>query len=116
MGPFAKGQSSRRHSLLARVSAWRTPLVFGLCLVVGLGVVAWRTKGRIETAGAIARTHARACAMSLELQFSHVSSAAEVLGALARQGRGGLTNFQRVATELLTAHPGLASLELQTGG
>jgi sensor domain CHASE-containing protein len=90
--------------------------LFFFCVVVGLGVVAWRAKMRAESAHAIARTEARARGASLELQFSQASSAAEVLGALARQGRGGLTNFQRVATELLTAHPGLTSLELQPGG
>jgi sensor domain CHASE-containing protein len=86
------------------------------CVVTGLGLVAWRAKVRAETARAIARVEARARGASLELQFSQASSAAEMFGALARQGRGGLTNFQRVATELLTAHPGLASLELQPGG
>ena len=90
--------------------------LFFFCVVVGLGVVTWRAKMRAESARAIARTEARARGASLELQFSQASTAAEVLGTLARQGRGGLTNFQRVATELLTAHPGLASLELQPGG
>jgi sensor domain CHASE-containing protein len=86
------------------------------CVVMGLGLVAWRAKVRAETARAIARVEARARGASLDLQFSQASSAAEVLGALARQARGGFTNFQKVATELLTAHPGLASLELQPGG
>jgi sensor domain CHASE-containing protein len=81
-----------------------------------MGVVAWRAKGRIETARAMARTVALATGGSLEVQLSQASTAAEVLGMLARQGRGGLTNFQKVATELLAAHPGLASLELQPGG
>jgi sensor domain CHASE-containing protein len=94
----------------------RAPLVFALSFVVGMGVVAWRAKGRIETARAMARTVALATGGSLELQLSQASTAAEVLGMLARQGRGGLTNFQKVATELLAAHPGLASLELLPGG
>ena len=116
MGPFAEGQTRLKPSLLTRLSMRRAALVFALCLVVGLGAVAWRAKVRAETARAIARTEARARGASLELQFSQVSAAAEVLGTLARQARGGITNFQKVATELLRAHPGLASLELQPGG
>ena len=52
----------------------------------------------------------------MELQFSQVVSAAEVLGALARQHGGAIPNFQKVAADLLAARPGLASLELQPGG
>jgi sensor domain CHASE-containing protein len=47
---------------------------------------------------------------------SQAVSAAEVLGALARQSGGGISNFQAVALELLASRPGLASLELQPGG
>ena len=105
MSPFTEAQTRLKPSLLTRLSARRTPLAFALCFVVGLGAVAWRTKGRIEAVAAIARTEARACGASLELQFSQASTAAEVLGMLAK-GKGGITNFQRVATEVLTAHPG----------
>lgn len=52
----------------------------------------------------------------MELQFSQALTAAEVLGALARQSGFGITNFQTVALELLASRPGLASLELQPGG
>ena len=116
MSPFTEAQTRLKTSPLAGSSARWALLVFALCLVVGLGVVAWRAKVRAETARAIARTEARARGASLELQLSQASTAAEVLGALAKQGGGGLTNFQRVATELLTAHPDLASLALQPGG
>src|SRR5579859_326593 len=115
MSPFAKAQSGPKPSLLTQLSTRRAPLVLALCFVVGLGLVAWRAKQRIEAAGAIARTEARARGASLELQFSQASTAAEVLGMVVK-GKGGVTNFQRVATELLTAHPSLASLELQSGG
>jgi sensor domain CHASE-containing protein len=50
------------------------------------------------------------------LQLSQASTAVEVLGALAKSGRGGFTNFQKVANDLLAAHPGLASLDLEPGG
>lgn len=116
MSPLATAQPTLKPSFLARFSTRRAPLVFALSFVVGMGVVAWRAKGRIETARAMARTVAMATGGSLEVQLSQASTAAEGLGMLARQGRGGLTNFQKVATELLTAHPGLASLELQPGG
>ena len=52
----------------------------------------------------------------MELQLSQAWTAAEVLGALARQSGGGISNFQTVALELLASRPGLASLELQPGG
>jgi sensor domain CHASE-containing protein len=116
MIPLAKAQPRLKPSLLARFSARRAPLVFALSFVVGMGAVAWRAKGRIETARAVARTEALATGGSIEVQLSQASTAAEVLGMLAKQGRGGLTNFQKVATELLAAHSGLASLELQPGG
>src|ERR1041385_2027119 len=101
MSPFAPVAATKHNpSLLTRLSTRRVPLAFVLCLVVGLGLVAWRSKQSIEAAGAIARAEARACAASLEFQFSQVSSTAEMLGTLAKQARGGFTNFQRVATEL----------------
>ena len=52
----------------------------------------------------------------LELQFNQAVSAVETLGALARQSGGTIPNFQKVAAEMLAAHRGLASLELQPGG
>jgi hypothetical protein len=116
MSPLAKAQPAIKPSLLARFAARRAPLVFALSFVMGMGVVAWRAKGRIETARDMARTVALATGGSLEMQLSQASTAAEVLGMLAKQGRGGLTNFQKVATELFAAHPGLASLELLPGG
>ncbi len=116
MSLFADAQTRAKTSVSARLSTRRPLVVFVLCLVVGLGVVAWRAKGRAQTARAVACTEARARGAALELQFSQVATAAEALGMLARHGRGGVTNFQKVATELLTARSGLASLELQPGG
>ena len=52
----------------------------------------------------------------MELQFSQALTAAEVLGALARQSGIGTSNFQTAALELFASRPGLASLELQPGG
>jgi sensor domain CHASE-containing protein len=52
----------------------------------------------------------------VELQFSQALTAAEVLGALARQSGIGTSNFQTAALELFASRPGLASLELQPGG
>ena len=52
----------------------------------------------------------------MEQQFSQVVSAAEVLGALAREHGGAIPDFQKVAADLLAARPGLASLELEPGG
>ena len=49
----------------------------------------------------------------MELQFSQVMAAAEVLGALAREHGGTIPNFQKVAADLLAARSGLASLDLE---
>lgn len=116
MSPFAEHRPWPKPSPMTRFSARPVPFLFALCLLVGLGVIAWRAKVRLDITRAVARTEARATGASLELQLSQASTAAEVLGALAKQGRGGLTNFQKVAKELLAAHPGLASLDLEPGG
>jgi len=116
MSPLAKAQTRLKPSLCARFCARQAPLVFVLSFVVGMGMVAWWAKGGIETACAAARREALGRGASLEMQLSQASTAAEVLGMLAKQGRGGLANFQKVGAELLTAHPGLTSLELQPGG
>ena len=54
--------------------------------------------------------------VAIEWQFNQVLSAAELLGALARQYGGTIPNFQKVAADLLVSRPGLASLELQPAG
>jgi sensor domain CHASE-containing protein len=90
--------------------------VFVLCIVLGLAAVAWRAKRHADAARTAARTEARAMAAALELEFDRAATAAEVLGALARQNNGAATNFQKLATELWAAHTNLATLELQPAG
>src|ERR1039457_1902027 len=80
----------------------------------GRGRVAGQSACRRRAAHA--QTAAQARGAAVELQFSQAFTAAEVLGALARQSGGGISNFQTVALELLASRPGLASLELQPGG
>ena len=104
-------QARDKPSLRARLPVI---VVFASCLMMGLGAVAWRARTRAETDRRIARTEARACAASIELQLNNAPAAAEILGALARQPR--FTNFQTVATELLATYPSLASLQLEPGG
>jgi sensor domain CHASE-containing protein len=116
MDPFAEIQPRLKPLPVARFSGRLVLILSALCLVVGLGLVAWRAKTRLDIARAVARTEARASGAALELQLSQAATAAEVLGALAKQGRSGFTNFQKVAQELLAAHPGLASLDLEPGG
>ena len=102
--------------MLARLLARPAPIVFVFCLLLGLAAVAWRAKVRANTVRASASAEALARSAAVELQFSHAMAAAEVLGALARQSGGAFADFQKIAAALLTAHPGLASLELQPGG
>jgi len=91
-------------------------VAFLICLVLGLAAVGWRAKARANDARARAGLEALARGSALELQFGQVSSAAEVLGVLARQGGGTIPDFQKVGAELLVARPGVASLDLEPGG
>ena len=115
MNPFAAFQTVSKP-LVARFAARPVLILFVLCLVPGLAAVVWRAKARADAGRAHARTAAQARGAAVELQLSQALTAAEVLGALARQSGGGISNFQTVALELLAARPGLASLELQPGG
>jgi len=116
MSPFSHSQIAAKPSLRRRLAARPALTVFLLCLVLGLAAVAWRAKARTDTARAHARTEALALGVAVELQFSRALTAAEVLGALVRQSSGAISNFQKVAGELLAGRPGLAYLELQPGG
>jgi sensor domain CHASE-containing protein len=91
-------------------------VAFLICLVAGIVTVAWRARARANDARARAGLEALARGSAVELQFDQAVSAAEALGALARQHGGAIPDFQKVAADLLTTHPGLASLELQPGG
>ena len=101
---------------MGRLLARPAPIVFVLCLLLGLAAVAWRTQVRTDNARAAARTEALARGAAVERQFDQALTAAEVLAALARQGNGAIADFQKVATGLLATHSGVASLELQPGG
>jgi len=114
--PFLNAPAGHRA---ARSSPWAVrPAMVAclLCLALGIVAVAWRAKRRADDAHARARLEALARGAALEQQFGEAVSAAETLGALARQGGGAIPDFQKVATTLLAARPGLATLELQPGG
>jgi sensor domain CHASE-containing protein/HPt (histidine-containing phosphotransfer) domain-containing protein len=115
MTPFAAFQAVSK-ALVARFTVRPVLILFLLCLVLGLASVVWRAKARADAGRVHARTAAQARGTAAELQLSQALTAAEVLGALARQSGGGISNFQTVALELLGSRPGLASIELQPGG
>ena len=100
MNPFAAFQTVSKP-LVARFAARPVLILFVLCLVPGLAAVVWRAKARADAGRAHARIAAQARGAAVELQFSQALTAAEVLGALARQSGGGISNFQTVALELL---------------
>ena len=114
--PFLDAQADTRSPMSGRFAARPALVVFLLCLVLGAATVAWRAKMRADDARAQASIEAQARGAALELQLNQVVSAAEVLGALARQSGGAIPNFQKAAAELLAARPGLTSLESQPGG
>ena len=114
--PFLDSQVGPRLRRPGRFAAQPALLAFLICLVLGLAAAAWRVKARADDARARATLEALARGSAVELQLSQVVSAAEVLGAVARQHGGTIPDFQKVAADLLAARPGLASLELQPGG
>ncbi|MCX6922252.1 MAG: CHASE domain-containing protein [Verrucomicrobia bacterium] len=114
--PFLNSQVGPRGSLPGVFGARPALVVFLICLVLGLAAVGWRAMRRPNDARLRAGTEALARGAAIEVQFSQAISAAEVLGALARQSGGSIPNFQRVAADLLAVWPSLASLELQPGG
>ena len=114
--PFLKSQADPLAGRPNRFAVQPALVAFLICLVLGLVAVAWRAKARADDARARARLEALALGSAVELQFSQVVSAAEVLGALARQHGGPIPDFQKIAADILVARPGLASLELQPGG
>jgi sensor domain CHASE-containing protein len=114
--PFLNSQASPRARRPSRFAAQPALVAFLICLVLGLATVVWRARTRANDARARAGLEALARGSAVELQLSQVVSAAEVLGALARQHGGMIPDFQKVGADLLAARPGLASLELQPGG
>ena len=114
--PFLEAQAGSRSTSPGWFTARPALTVFLLCLVLGLPIVLWRADRRANDARARARAEALARCAALELQFNQAVSAVGVLGALARQSGGTIPNFQQLAAEVLAAHRGLASLELQPGG
>ena len=105
-------QISQRRQRLDR-PAWLAAL---LALALGLAGVWWWATVAATQARAAARSAALAAGKALELEFSQALHAAEMLGMLARQSGGTLTNFQKLGAEMLRERPGLATLELQPGG
>jgi hypothetical protein len=114
--PFLNSQGSPRTRRPNWFAAQPALVAFLICLVLGLATVAWLARARANDARARASLEALARGSAVELQLSQVVSAAEVLGALARQHGGMIPDFQKVGADLFAAQPGLASLELQPGG
>ena len=114
--PFLNSQATPFAGRPSPFAVQPALLAFLICLVLGLAAVGWRATVRANDARARAGLEALARGAAVELQFSQVVSAAEVLGALARQHGGAIPDFQRLAADLLVARPALASLELQPGG
>ena len=114
--PFLNSQAAPRAGRPSRFAVQPALAAFLVCLVLGLAAAGWRAKARVDEARARAGLEALARGAAMELQFSQVMSAAEVLGVLAKQHGGAIPDFQKVAGDLIAARPGLASLELQPGG
>jgi hypothetical protein len=91
-------------------------VVFLAGLLSGYAVLGKRAEKREDAARVLAGAMARTRTAAIEAQFSQAIAASEALGAVARQNSGSIPNFQKLAADLLTLWPGLATLELQPGG
>lgn len=110
-GPTASTPPAWRIEVSGR-ALWLLVLWLGL----GLGGIAWLAKNKSDNAHALARAEARTRAAGLELQFREAFAAVDSLGLLVRQSGGALPGFQKLGTELVSAHPVLAFVELEPGG
>ena len=90
-------------------------VVFLVCLVLGMVLVGWQAMRRARDARDRARAEALARAAAVEAQFGQALSAAELLGALARQSGGAIPNFAKVGAEVLASRPGVASMAALAG-
>lgn len=110
--------SQRRPQISQRRRRLERPTWLAALLALGLGLLGvwWWATAAASQGRAAGRSAALAAAKALELEFSQALHAAEMLGMLARQSGGTLTNFQRLGTEIFRGRPGLATLELQPGG
>lgn len=91
-------------------------LILAFCLIAGVAAVIWRAMERADYARVNARTDALAAAAALELHLNQAGAVCELIGALSRQAGGSIPDFAKLASDLLAAHPGLASIELAPGG
>jgi sensor domain CHASE-containing protein len=114
MSPFTDAQTDPNAALPGRFLAPQALLAFAACLLIGLGAVAWRASRPGSTA--LAGAQGAAISTQLERQFAQAAAAAETLTAVAQQYGGAFPNFQKVAADLLAAHPGITTIEWQPGG
>jgi sensor domain CHASE-containing protein len=116
MSPFVVPQPISKPSRLKRFAARPAWLTFFVFVALGGAAVTWHAWTHAAALRKFAQADAQAHCAALQLEFDQALSAAELLGALAKQSGGPLANFQQVATDLLKTRPGVASLELQPGG
>ena len=114
--PFALSPADKKARRTPRLPVSPAVLLFFVGVLTGLVLIGWRAKNTSDCLRAHARSEALARATLIQTQFDHAIAVAEVLGALAKQSGGAIPNFQKVATDLLAAHPGLAWIESQPGG
>jgi len=91
-------------------------ILFVIALILGWGLVAWRTQAGAERGRGLARREAQAKAAAIEIQFREASVAAELLGALVKQAGGAQPFLRQVAAEQIASNPRLASIQIQAGG
>lgn len=87
-----------------------------LCLSLGILLVGWRAGQRSAMERERALDRLQGPAARLKASLAQALWASEALAAHLRQGGGRLPGFQKIATEWLSASPGLVSLELLPGG
>jgi sensor domain CHASE-containing protein len=105
------GSSTARSGLNLKL-LW----IFAVCLLGGVALSVLHANKKAEDRRSLVRAETRARATALEMELNSALGAADVLGALVRQGGGRLPNFQSIAGELIASHPGVGSLTLEPAG
>ena len=111
-----QAENSTLKSLTPRKPLRVAAVVFLLALLA-MSLVVWKLEQRSLQAermryGEVASNHANAVQLSIERALS----ASYAIAAIVRQGKGQVSDFDGLASQMLPLYPGISSLALSPGG
>ncbi len=111
------GESTASMTLPARWRPWLAGIVAALCTALIGGLAARHDLKRSEQA---MRTQAMADAAdragAVQTAINRALSSTYALGAMVRESKGAISDFDAYASQLIRYYPGVASLQLAPGG